>query len=324
LNAGETAWWEFNEGSGSTAGDSSGHGYDGIVYSATWTADGLSFDGMDDYVDFDAHALALGINKTDDITIIVRFRTAGSGMLFSMSHTNPDRAYFDLMIDDEGKITVEMGDKTCLFDLSTSDSYNDGEWHIVESEYYGDTTNPTMNLYIDGELKNTTTEWVIPMIDEDFQTVKVGRNSNTEGEYLDGEVDDVKYYKNAFFDPEPPGAPTISGPTKGKPGQILTYTFNSIDPAGDNVRFHIDWGDGEEPIITLWVASGTDKSVSNIWGGEGTFIIQAYAEDHWGNYGPSSTFMVFITKDKATNNMLLWRIVERFPLLQKLIQNLGL
>ena len=71
LMVGELAWWEFNEGSGSTAGDSSGHGYDGTVVGATWTSVGLEFDGTDDYVDFDAHATAIGMNKTDDIIVIV-------------------------------------------------------------------------------------------------------------------------------------------------------------------------------------------------------------------------------------------------------------
>jgi subtilisin family serine protease len=49
-------YWHFNEGSGPTAGDSSGLGNDGTIYGASWTAsaDGsgaLSFDGANDYVE---------------------------------------------------------------------------------------------------------------------------------------------------------------------------------------------------------------------------------------------------------------------------------
>ncbi len=312
LNAGPLAWWEFNEGSGSTAGDSSGHGYDGTVVGATWTSVGLEFDGADDYVDFDAHSVEIGMNKTDDITVIVRFRSdGGTGMLFSMSHTNPDRAYFDMQIAGDGKVGVIMGDVTCTFDLFTTGTYNDGDWHVLESEFFGDTTNPTLNLYIDGELDATTTEWLCPMIDEDFQTVKVGRNSNTEGEYLDGEVDDVKYYKGGGPTGEPPEKPTITGPQGGDAGQSLTYTFNAVDPDVDDVRFIIDWGD-DNTDSTIYVASGTDTTKSHTWISPKTYTIIVYAEDENGMQGPSETFTVVIPRNKVITHPFL-KFIQNYP-----------
>jgi hypothetical protein len=322
LNAGELAWWKFDETSGNTAHDSSGHGYDGTVYGATWTGGGLSFDGVDDYVDFDAHATALGMNKTDDYIVQVRFKSTGYGMLYSMSHTNPERAYFDLMLDEEGKVGVIMGDITCTFDLFTTGSYNDGDWHIVESEFFGDTTNPTLNIYIDGELDATKTEWLCPMIDEDFITAKVGRNSNTESDYFDGEIDDIKIYKN-LGDPEHnPGITIISAPTEGKVGETLTFTFKAEDMDGDEVRFHIDWGDGDEEW-TIYVPEGTDHTETHVYDTKGQYTIEAYAQDETSRIGPTGYHSIIIPRDKATNNILLLRLLERFPLLQKLIQQLG-
>jgi hypothetical protein len=237
------------------------------------------------------------MNKTDDFTIIVRFKSTGSGMLYSLSHTNPDRAYFDLMIDEEGKVGVIMGDVTCTFDLFTTGTYNDGDWHFIEIEFYGDPTNPTINLYIDGDLDNTTTEWLCPMIDEDFQTAKVGRNSNAETDYLEGEIDDIKIYKSGHWWPEPPYSPTIVGPSKGGAGQTLTFTFNAMDPDDDIVRFHIDWGDGITET-TSYVPSGGDKEVSHIWDKVADYTIEAFAEDIWGMCGPSERFTVIIPRDK--------------------------
>ncbi len=54
VNGGLVGYWSFDEGSGTTAHDSSGNLNDGTIYGATWT-DGkfgkaLSFDGIDDYV----------------------------------------------------------------------------------------------------------------------------------------------------------------------------------------------------------------------------------------------------------------------------------
>lgn len=49
------AYWNFDEGSGSIASDSSGNGNDGTIYGAAWTAGrigyALGFDGINDWVD---------------------------------------------------------------------------------------------------------------------------------------------------------------------------------------------------------------------------------------------------------------------------------
>jgi hypothetical protein len=65
------SFWKFDECSGDTIGDSSGHNYDGTRYGASWDSNGysgccLEFDGIDDYVDFTDHAKGINFNKTDD------------------------------------------------------------------------------------------------------------------------------------------------------------------------------------------------------------------------------------------------------------------
>jgi len=319
LNIGELAWWKFDETSGNTAHDSSGHGYDGTVYGATWTGGGLSFDGVDDYVDFDAHSEALGINKTDDYFVFVRFESTASGMLYSMSHTNSARAYLDLMLDSDGKISVIMGDETCTFDLSTSGNYNDGDWHLLEMEFYGDTVNPTLNLYVDGELDATTTEWLCPMLDEDFLTAKVGRDSNVASDYFDGEIDDIKVYKSYPIN-HPPEAPTVDGPTSPKPGQTITYTFNAEDPDFDYVRFHIDWGDGDTETTT-YVESGGDQTASHAWSEEGTYYGNVKAEDEHGAFGDETEFTIIVKKSKP-HQYIIPNFLQSYPSMYQLPQKL--
>ena len=320
FNSGELAWWKLDEGSGNTAHDSSGHGYDGTVVGATWTSVGLSFDGMDDYVDFDSHATAIGMNKTDNYTVIVRFRSyGGSGMLYSMSHTNHSRAYFDLILDDEGKVGVIMGDMTCTFDLFTNGSYNDGDWYIIESEFLGDTTIPTLNLYVDGELDATTIEWLPPMIDEDFLTAKVGRDSNVESDYFDGEIDDIKIYKYTEPPPPPPYL-TITGPDIGKPGQELTFIFRINDTEENDWKIFIDWGDGTQEIIGG--PSNTDIPVSHVWEDQGTYTICAFAQGDNGLILPTVTKQVTIPRNKEINAPFLQFVrshQKQFPLLLRFL-----
>ena len=57
-----TGHWYLDEGSGGTAKDSSGNGYDGIIHGASWSGGSLEFDGFDDF-----SRTAGGRNCNDDI-----------------------------------------------------------------------------------------------------------------------------------------------------------------------------------------------------------------------------------------------------------------
>jgi hypothetical protein len=324
MNVGELAWWKSDECDGTTLYDCSSHNYHGTIYGADWTPGCcLNFDGVDDYVDLDNHSLALGLNKTDDYIVMLRFKSTGSGMFYSMSHTHPDRAYFDLMLDDEGKIKVEIGDVTWLFNLSTSGSYNDDNWHLVQMNFWGDCTNPTLEIYIDGELEGSKIDWMSPMINEDFQTAKVGRDSNTESDYFNGVIDDIKIYKSGP-PPPPPLNLIITGPDSGKPGQTLTYVFRRVYWYGDDWICNIDWGDGNSERIPVHNEAVT---VSHIWDAQGTYIITAYAEVDSGRIGPTATKPVTIPRNKIINRLIptiLPSTPNLFPILQKLLRQLEL
>jgi hypothetical protein len=125
---------------------------------------------------------------------------------------------------------------------------------------------------------------------------------------------------------DPPGAPTIIGPSSGPPGELLTFTFNAEDPDGDNVRFLIDWGDGKSDT-TDFVPSGDDKDVVHMWDDRDTFTIVVRAEDTFGNIGPETTGQIPICKNKAFNSLFLnflKNYPNLFPILQRLLQGLGL
>ena len=321
LTAGELAWWKLDEGSGSTAGDSSGNGYDGTIVGATWVSGELNFDGTNDYVDFDAHAqYNLGISKTDDYFVSANFKSSSSGMIYSMSHTDPARPYFDIALDTAGKIKVETGDETCLFDLSTSGTYNDGKWHNVLVKFYGDPGDPTMYIYVDGDLDATTTEWLCPMLDEDYLTAKLGRNSNTEEDYFNGILSDVRIWKNN--DPgKPPSNPTISGEQNGDAGTSYEYTFTSTDPDGNPISYYIKWGDGD---TTDWTsASSSPYKEDHTWSA-GTFTIEAQARDSNGLSSGWTTHKVTMPRTIVFNfNQLVLKFLEAhpnaFPLLRHIL-----
>ena len=71
INDGLVGYWSFDEGSGTTAHDTSGNQNDGTIYGANWTGGkfekALSFDGLDDYVDVPSSA---SLNNISDAVTI--------------------------------------------------------------------------------------------------------------------------------------------------------------------------------------------------------------------------------------------------------------
>jgi hypothetical protein len=120
----------------------------------------------------------------------------------------------------------------------------------------------------------------------------------------------------------PPGAPTIAGPTEGDAGATLTYSFSADDPDGDDVKFIIEWGDGNSDT-TGYVASGATETEDHVWASPATYTITAKAEDSFGNTGPSTTFSVTIPRSKVINTHPFLQFLQNhpniFPLLSTLL-----
>ena len=108
-----------------------------------------------------------------------------------------------------------------------------------------------------------------------------------------------------------PVKPTIDGSMEGDPGTSYDYVFNSVDPDGDDVKYHVDWGDGNTEVSDF-NPSGSDVTIAHTWATSGKYTITAYGEDSSGLIGPKSTFQVTMPKEK-TVSYLYQRILERFP-----------
>jgi len=99
------AHWKLDEGSGTTAQDSSGNGNTGTIYGATWVigkyGNGLSFDGGDDYI-----SAGTGYRPTTAITVAFwiypRALADGAGLVADLNYN--DGAYYGILwdIDSDG------------------------------------------------------------------------------------------------------------------------------------------------------------------------------------------------------------------------------
>ena len=119
-----------------------------------------------------------------------------------------------------------------------------------------------------------------------------------------------------------PLLPGISGKSSGKAGVSYDYIFNAIDPDGDDIRYFIDWGDGNS-VTTGLNLSGTNVTVSHTWSSTGTYVIKAKAQDEYGLDGPEATLSVTMPKNKAINYAFLDFLYQKFPLIAKILQILS-
>ena len=280
-------YWEFDEGNGNTAHDSSGHDYDGTIYGATWTTGhsgyALDYDGVDDYVSLDAYSENLGFNKTDDMIFSVYFKTTSTdpGCIYSISH-NWVGQYPEVHIglNSDGNIKIQIWVGSCGHTTISEDTYNDGEWHYLKIIYHGTTANPTVDLYVDNDLDISITEWVCAFSADEFKKARIGSQSRDAIEYFDGTIDKLKIIKYGGGNHQP-SRPNIDGPQFGLNGEELSYTFVATDPEEDDVYYKIDWGDGE---ITNWIGpseSGEEITRSHSWSENGSYEITAKAKDFW-------------------------------------------
>jgi photosystem II stability/assembly factor-like uncharacterized protein len=128
-------------------------------------------------------------------------------------------------------------------------------------------------------------------------------------------------------DNNPPNSPIITGKTSGKPGIEYTYTFNSVDPDGDDIVYCIQWGNGTGEICIGPYPSGEDVTASHVFVEEGSYTIRAKAEDTNEAESPWGELEITIPRNKIVFRALLKFLQSHsnlFPILQTLLKWFGL
>ena len=83
----------------------------------------------------------------------------------------------------------------------------------------------------------------------------------------------------------PPSQPEKPyGQEIGKTNTTYTYQVISSDPEGDNIKYLVDWGDGNKEWTDFY-PSGEVASITHSWNKEGTYEISVMAKDEKGAEG---------------------------------------
>lgn len=121
----------------------------------------------------------------------------------------------------------------------------------------------------------------------------------------------------------PPEVPNIDGTTNGNAGTKYTYTFNSVDPDGDNVFYYVKWGDGHTEVWDGPHASGVSVNIDHTYTKEGTFTIEAKANDIYNEESGWASLTVTMPRTKSISNTFLLNILKQisqtFPIFNKIL-----
>ena len=77
----------------------------------------------------------------------------------------------------------------------------------------------------------------------------------------------------------PPTAPQVSGPTLGKPGATLAYTFSSTDPENQEIAYTVAWGDTSAVEWSSTYTSGQQVTRTHSYPDSGVYHVKVKARD---------------------------------------------
>ena len=117
----------------------------------------------------------------------------------------------------------------------------------------------------------------------------------------------------------PPETPLIEGPTKCRPDIDYNYTFVSTDPDGDDIWYHLCWGDKEIIYIYGPFPSGEELTLSYNWTDKGTYPITCWARDVYDEQSDIAILEIEVPRTRASSYHWIEWLLERFPLLERLL-----
>ena len=298
-------------------------------------------DNVIDHVSYKAYAVYDFLDPEDDIwKIVIRldyydnWDRDGTAYVY----TEDTDMQYPAVAANDGDLLVVMesddgGDKDimCFYGTKLETLSNSVVVHTSDDERYPDISHLTGDTYLctftkNGNMYAVITEdagqtWGEPFQINDNDNVVISgykysdlSSNGLQAMWQEQGYDSDIWYGSATGN-EPPQAPSISGPSSGKPDKEYDFTFTAIDPESEQVYYYVDWGDGTNSGWDGPYSSGGSATLSHTWTEEEKFTITAKAKDAIGNIGPDSIFSFSTPRNKG----IFYDFIERFPILSYLL-----
>ncbi|HEX2784696.1 MAG TPA: PQQ-dependent sugar dehydrogenase, partial [Ilumatobacteraceae bacterium] len=324
--SGLAAGYAFDEASGTTATDASGHGLTGTLTNGPGHVPGrygnaVNFDGTNDYVDLGNPA---GLQLTGSVTI--------SAWVYSSTFPGDDAPIVSKRgtgeLGYQLDTTVDTGPRTIGFKLTNNSGTNmfrygatalqANTWYHVAGVY--NATAGTLDVYLNGVLDNGSLVGTVTTSQQN-STVNVNIGQRPSGGYsFNGLIDDVRIHNRALTagenqtamnaplgstgssDPTPPSVLIDSPANNSQVSGIVTVTADAADNIGvAGVQFFVDGvatglEDSTDPYGLTW----DSRTATN-----GAHTLTARARDAAGNIATSAPVVVNVANNNFFQNDIL-------------------
>ena len=292
--SGLVAHYTFDEGSGTTAGDSAGSNTGTLVNGPTWVTGkiggGLTFDGTDDYVVRSIGDSATLLYKDGNVsTRSVSLWIKGGGTqtlkcIYCEGSNGASNARFEIGSHANGDAAGTLGiwlrndSATSPIDQRPSSGVAlDNSWHHV---VWTD-NNGTAKLYIDGVQDSRNFNYA-PAGTYNLDRSSIGAQSKDTGQFFSGSVDDVRVYNRILSSSEvsdlyaytggsvtpPPAdttAPTISSIQSSSittTGATISWTTN--ESSDTQIEYGLTTGYGNSTSLNSSLLTSHTQSLSSL------------------------------------------------------------
>lgn len=209
------AHWTLDEGTGATAGDTSGNGLNGVLnggLDATgWTTDSapltegnpasLRFDGVNDYVSLPSGG-PLNV-ATNEVTLslwvkLEELPNALGSNFFAGIYDSAQDSYvlYEDDFNDELRFKITDADGTAERPGVAAADLETDRWYHIVGVYDGSAG--TASIYLDGELKDVHTNAALTGVVKPGQVAALGRDGANNQYYFQGQIDDLEVFDRAL------------------------------------------------------------------------------------------------------------------------------
>ena len=195
------ARWSFDEGSGSTAGDSSGNGNSGtLLNSPAWVngrlGKALFFDSSSSEAVSvaDAPELRLGFGSFS-IVFWVKYSNVSDADLLRKGSTQTASDWYKVEIPDTGgRVSFNLNTSSNTSTTIKSAPHGDNQWHHIAA--VRDVENGRLRLYVDGVQEAMTSDPGGSV--SNSAKLAIGSKDTLDDDFFDGWLDDVAIYDEAL------------------------------------------------------------------------------------------------------------------------------
>ena len=203
MTRGLVGYWEFDEGTGSTAYDASGNGNNGTLTNGPkWTAgksgSALQFDGVDDYVDCGESIVVENTDLTLSAWIYVNDLSADERAIIAKydSTANSERSFL-FRVETGGALSFFTHDGvTQTYKRTALDSVSIETWYHI-AVVYDDSANDA-TIYVNSiPIPNSLQDDTLTNIQDTTTNITIGSWASAN-DRMDGSIDSVRIYNRAL------------------------------------------------------------------------------------------------------------------------------